>query len=133
MNKLKNCSECGKLYMEIGNGLCPDCLRKEQDMEQVVYSYVRDHNKCGIRQIVEETGVKERVVLRMLKAGRFISSGIEITYPCKGCGAPITTGQLCEKCNKDLLNQAKRLKAEKSVKKVDRSSTMYNTTRDGSR
>ena len=66
----------------------------------------------------------------MLKAGRFIASGLEITYPCQGCGAPITTGKLCSKCSKDILNQAERLKAEKTVKKVDRSHTMYNTTRN---
>ena len=36
MNKLKNCSECGRLYMEIGQGMCQDCFRKEQEMEQVV-------------------------------------------------------------------------------------------------
>ena len=70
MNKLKNCSECGRLYMEIGQGMCPDCFRKEQEMEQVVYSFVRDHDKCSIKEIVDGTGVKEKVVFRMLKAGR---------------------------------------------------------------
>ena len=88
MNKLKNCAECGRLYMEIGQGMCPDCFRKEQEMEQVVYSFVRDHDKCSIKEIVDGTGVKEKVVFRMLKAGRFIASGLEITYPCQGCGAP---------------------------------------------
>lgn len=130
MNKLKNCAECGRLYMEIGQGMCQDCFRKEQEMEQVVYAFVRDHDKCSIKEIVDGTGVKEKVVFRMLKAGRFIASGLEITYPCQGCGAPITTGKLCSKCSKDILNQAERLKAEKTVKKVDRSHTMYNTTRN---
>ena len=99
-------------------------------MEQVVYSFVRDHDKCSIKEIVDGTGVKEKVVFRMLKAGRFIASGLEISYPCQGCGAPITTGKLCAKCSKNIRNQAERLKAEKNMKKVDRSSTMYNTTRN---
>ena len=130
MNKLKNCSECGRLYMEIGQGMCQDCFLKEQEMEQVVYSFVRDHDKCSIKEIVDGTGVKEKVVFRMLKAGRFIASGLEISYPCQACGAPITTGKLCAKCSKDIRNQAERLKAEKNMKKVDRSTTMYNTTRN---
>ena len=130
MNKLKNCSECGRLYMEIGQGMCQDCFLKEQEMEQVVYSFVRDHDKCSIKEIVDGTGVKEKVVFRMLKAGRFIASGLEISYPCQACGAPITTGKLCAKCSKNIRNQAERLKAEKNMKKVDRSSTMYNTTRN---
>ena len=74
--------------------------------------------------------VKERVILRMLKQGRFIASGFEITYPCQGCGAPITTGKLCSKCSNDIINQAKRLEAAKAVKKVDKSSTMYNSSRN---
>lgn len=129
MNKLKNCSGCGRLYMEIGQGMCPDCCRKEQDDEQIVYSYVRDHDKCSIKQIVDDTGVKERVVLRMLKQGRFIASGIEISYPCQSCGAPITTGKLCSKCSKDIINQVEKLKVSKDMRKVDRSSTMYNSSR----
>ena len=130
MNKLKNCSECGKLYMEIGQGMCPDCIVREQEAEQIVYSFVRDHDKCSIKDIVEGTGVKEKVVFRMLKAGRFIASGLEISYPCQGCGAPITTGKLCSKCSKDIINQAARLQAEKSVKKVDKSHTMYNASKN---
>lgn len=130
MNKLKNCSGCGKVYMEIGQGMCPDCYRKEQEDEQTVYSYVRDHDRCSIKQIVDDTGVKERVILRMLKQGRFIASGFQINYPCQGCGTPITTGKLCSKCSNDIINQAKRLEAAKVVKKVDKSSTMYNAFRN---
>lgn len=130
MNKLKNCPECGKIYMEVGQGMCRDCYVKEEEQEQIVYSYVRDHDKCGIKEIVEETGVKERVVLRMLKAGRFVACGLEITYPCQGCGAPITTGKMCPKCSQDLINQADRLKAAKHVKKEDHSRTMYNVFRE---
>lgn len=129
MNKLKNCVGCGKLYMEVGQGMCPACYDKELEEEQVVYSYVRDHDKCGIQEIVKETGVKERTVLRMLKNGRFVAHGIEITYPCQGCGEPITTGKLCDKCSNDIINQANRLNASKNVKKTDRSSTMYNANK----
>lgn len=129
MGKIKNCSECGRLYMEIGQGVCPDCFAKEEEMEKVVYDYVRDHDKCGIKQIVDDTGVKERVILRMLKAGRFVSSGLEVTYPCRSCGAPITEGTMCPKCKNDLLNQAKQLQASKTVRKVDKSHTMYNVGR----
>ena len=130
MNKLKNCSECGKVYMEVGQGMCPDCVLKEQESEQVVYAFVRDHDKCSIKEIVDGTGVKEKVVFRMLKAGRFIASGLEISYPCQGCGAPITTGKLCSKCSKDIINQAERLRAGKTVKKVDKSHTMYNASKN---
>lgn len=129
MNKLKNCSGCGRLYMEVGQGMCSDCYRKEQEDEQVVYSYVRDHDKCSIKQIIDDTGVKERIILRMLKQGRFIATGVEITYPCQSCGEPITTGKLCPKCSKDLINQAEKLQAAKGMRKVDRSSTMYNSSR----
>ena len=130
MGTLKNCSECGKLYTEVGQGMCRDCYEKEQEQEQVVYDYVRDHDKCGIKEIVDDTGVKERVVLRMLKNGRFIAQGLEITYPSQSCGAPITTGKLCSKCSQDILNQAERIKATKSVKKSDHSSRMFNFDRD---
>ena len=134
MNKLKNCPECGKLYLEVGQKMCPACYDIELEQEQIVHTYVRDHDKCSITQIVEDTGVKEKVVLRMLKNGRFINSGgAVITYPCEKCGAEIYTGRFCEKCSQDLLDQAAKLEAKKSAaaaRRVDRSHTMYNAGKD---
>ncbi|MBE6099267.1 MAG: flagellar protein [Anaerovibrio sp.] len=129
MNKLKNCPECGKLYLEVGQGMCPACYDIELEQEQVVHTYIRDHDKCSIKQIVEDTGVKEKVVLRMIKSGRVVSDNV--AYPCENCGADIYLGRLCDKCNQELAKQVEKLAAEKKkIQNVDRSHTMYNAGRE---
>ncbi|MCR5176494.1 MAG: flagellar protein [Anaerovibrio sp.] len=130
MNKLRNCPDCGKLYLEVGQNVCPRCYDLELEQEQIVYSYVRDHDKCSVDEIVRETGVKEKVVLRMIRSGRFVNNG-NISYACESCGAEIFTGRFCEKCSQDLAKQASQLNTKKvQPTKVDRSHTMYNAGKE---
>ena len=101
--KLKNCPECGKLFADMGTRICRDCLDKEEEMMMKVSSFVRDHPHSTIKDIVDGVeGVKERLVRRMIKEGRFQQDGMDITYPCEKCGKPIHHGRFCPKCDGEL-------------------------------
>ena len=95
-------------------------------MENVVRNFVRDHNKATIQEIVQGTGVKERIVIRMIKAGRFIETGIKIKYPCEKCGHMISRGKLCEKCSNALVQQVAKATANANsrLERSDRSHTL---------
>ena len=98
--KMKNCSSCGKVFVSINNSrICADCREKE---EKEIIDYVRDHPKSQIPEIVEATGVQEPVIRRMIREGRFLSSNVELFYPCEKCGSPIQKGQYCDKCQKEM-------------------------------
>ena len=56
MASLKNCPSCGKLYLETGRKVCPACVEAEEEMENVVRNFVRDHKKATIHEIVQGTG-----------------------------------------------------------------------------
>ena len=113
--KMKNCSSCGKVFVSInGSRICVDCREKEERWEKAIVEYVRDHPKCQIGEIVEATGVQEPVVRRMIREGRFISSGVELFYPCEKCGSPIQKGQYCDKCQKDMRDELTAAIAKKS-------------------
>jgi transposase-like protein len=112
---LKNCIECGRLYVENPSGLCPECYDKEEKEEIIITEYMRKVGKASMQQIHEETGVNERTIMRMMKKGRFIGK-FDISYPCEICGAPITEGRLCLDCSKNILDQATG-EAEKDAKR----------------
>ena len=104
--KMKNCSSCGKVFVSINNSrICMDCREKEEQWEKSIVDYVRDHPKSKIGEIVEATGVQEPVIRRMIREGRFVSTGVELYYPCEKCGSPIQKGQYCEKCQKDMRDE----------------------------
>lgn len=116
--KLKNCPECGKLYIESTAGMCPDCARLEQINEKKIADYAREHPDSSIADIHEATGVKESTILRMIREGRFLSLA-SISYPCESCGAPIAKGRVCEKCRKNFLLQLKKInEQDKQAKKT---------------
>ena len=103
---LANCKECGKLYMQTAAGLCPDCYRAEEECEEKVAKYLRDHSKASISEVHEATQVPEKTILKMIKKGR-ITGDIQISYPCETCGKPITEGRVCQECGKRVLDQVK--------------------------
>lgn len=101
---LKNCPECGKLYIENATGMCADCYKKVEQDEMKVVEYLRERRKASLRQIHEDTGVKESLIMRMLKRGR-ITSEFVVSYPCETCGKLITKGRLCDACSSSIMEQ----------------------------
>ena len=81
--KLKNCSNCGRVFVDTGLGICRDCHEKEEEQMQEVSSYVRDHPHSRVKEIYEALGVKKRLVMRMIREGRFVMDGMAIEYPCE--------------------------------------------------
>ena len=113
--KMKNCPSCGRLFVPLTGAqkLCPDCMDKLHEKEHEVIEYVRDHPKVKIGELMEATGASENMIKRMICEGRFIQTGVKMTYPCEKCGAPIVQGKLCPKCaealKKDLAGAAKKI------------------------
>lgn len=121
--KIKNCPSCGRLYQDFGKHLCPDCLRKQEEKEREVVDYVRDNPDSKIPEICEATGAKESMIKRLIREGRFIQVGVQLSYPCEKCGAPIITGKFCPKCmeemQKELQSQTKKMMASVPPQRSD--------------
>ena len=113
--KMKNCSSCGKVFISINNArICVDCREKEEQWEKQIVEYVRDHPKSQIPEIVEATGVQEPVIRRMIREGRFVSSDVDLNFPCERCGTPIQKGQYCDKCQKEMRDELTAAAAAKT-------------------
>ena len=102
--KLKNCPECGKLFMDMGVRICRDCMDKEEEMMLKISSFVRDH---------PHSTIKEMLIRRMIKEGRFVQDGMDVSYPCEKCGKMINNGRFCPKCDEELKKEV--VKAQKKA------------------
>lgn len=106
---LKNCPECGKLYLENPSGLCPACYAEEEVYEHKIGDFLREFGRASVEQIHEATGVKEKIILRMLKSGRLFAEGQNlISYPCDMCRELIFEGRLCAKCSSNFAKQVRK-------------------------
>jgi len=105
--KLTYCVECGTLCVENPTGLCPNCIREEEAAEDRVSEFLKEHKRASLDDIHNATGVKHKVILRMIKRGRIMTDAI-ITYPCETCGQPISAGRVCDDCNKNIISQLKK-------------------------
>ena len=126
---LKNCSDCGKIYVENVSGLCPDCLEKEEEQERLIIDFLRKKDKASVEEIHKETGVKERTILRMMKKGRFLSYG-DIAYKCESCDNLITEGRVCDEWVRYSLKQVKEVNEKRRKDEEHRRTGERMYTRD---
>lgn len=125
MAQIKNCVQCGRLFMYNGaRKICPDCVAQEQEYERIVADFVRDNHQANVKQIVDGTGVNEKIIMRMIREGRFVASEYPISYPCESCGKMITHAKYCRDCSKNFMDQMAKMEAARSAIKTDRSHSM---------
>ncbi len=113
MAELTNCESCGKLFVQVTTPICPSC-RKELDQKfDVVWKFIRkrENREATVTEIHHATDVEERLIFQWIKEGRLhVKDFKNLNYPCEMCGAPTTTGSVCESCHnkvtKDLAEAA---------------------------
>jgi len=120
--ELKNCPECGKLFVYVHRNLCPDCLKKDEENFEQVREYLNNNPKATIEEVSKGTDVPVKKILGYLKEGRLIlqSNNVNITLNCEICGEPILTGRICAKCTsrfkKALINAKKTMFLDEEMK-----------------
>ncbi len=124
---IMNCPQCGKLFVESPAGLCPECYAEQQQDEVKVADYLREVGKSSVPEIHRATGVKEKVIIRMIKQGRILTD-FNVSYPCEVCGKMIDEGRLCLECSQHIVKQIKPKDWEKEEHPTRTGERMY--TRD---
>ncbi|MBR1552725.1 MAG: flagellar protein [Schwartzia sp.] len=96
---LKNCPECGKVFLENGGGYCPACMKQREAQKTEIISFLRDHPASSVDEICETLGVKKSLVIYMLQPGRLDGIDAHVEYPCAACGTMIVSGRYCRPCS----------------------------------
>jgi RecJ-like exonuclease len=69
--KLKNCKNCGKVFIEKNSELCDKC-HQEQEMKYIrVKDYLWDNDQATIDDIHQATGISKNVIRKFVREGRF--------------------------------------------------------------
>jgi len=100
---LRNCPECGKVFVYMNVNMCPDC-KKEEDKEFIrVKEFLYKNPKIGIYELSEATEVDEGKIIRWVREGRIEGKSFPgIVVPCDRCGKAIPEGRYCQTCSNEL-------------------------------
>ncbi|MCL5047136.1 MAG: MerR family transcriptional regulator [Actinobacteria bacterium] len=103
MMEIRNCPVCGSLFVFGGRNFCPACMEKEEKDFQALRKFLDENPSATMEEISEATGVEVRKILQFLKEGRLVykAPGPPV-IACESCGAPISTGRLCDRCTAEI-------------------------------
>jgi len=103
---VRNCKSCGKLFNYIaGPPICPACKEASEAKFQEVKQYIRDHKGVGITEVAEACDVDPAQIRLWLREDRLeVTEDSAIMLNCEGCGAPIRSGRMCDKCKANMAN-----------------------------
>jgi len=105
--QVKQCEFCRVPFQSVGGRVCNDCLKKLDEDFILVREYLYEHDRAGIEEVCEATGVSRKNIMYLLKEERLIvgdddgNSGSILT--CESCRKPISTGRMCAGCKKEVL------------------------------
>lgn len=100
---LRNCPVCGKLFVYVTKNMCPDCIKKEEELFDKVRDYLYENPNSSLEEVNKATGVDVRKILEFLKEGRLIlKQGNPYLLSCEICGKAILTGRYCEQCASEM-------------------------------
>lgn len=102
---IKNCENCGKVFADPIRDICRDCYYAEEEAYQKVYRFLtqKKNREATISEVVEATGVEEKLIIKFLKQNRIRASQFpKLSYPCENCGVPIVEGKYCLDCTMQL-------------------------------
>ncbi len=133
MPELSNCPNCDKLFVKNAlRDVCDDCFKEEEKQFETVYTFIRkrENRTATMVQVVEGTGVSEKLIIKFIKKGRLqLSKFPGLTYPCEKCATPIREGKLCTSCQTKLRSQIDSLKKEQErleeIEKRERTVTYF--------
>jgi RNA polymerase subunit RPABC4/transcription elongation factor Spt4/ribosomal protein L32 len=100
--KFKSCELCGRpLPASCPDTLCPNC--KDTELFHDVKDYVRA-NRVNEYEVAEHFGLSLKKVKSWIREGRLeyveTPANTLASVRCKNCGAMISFGMLCPKCQK---------------------------------
>ena len=97
---------------------------------QAIKELLYKNPNLTIKEVVDETGVDEKVILYLLKEGRLEMKAASGVLVCESCGAPIQSGRLCKKCSSQLSSALESVKNRPARQEPERPARSDNKKQD---
>lgn len=108
---LANCQECGGLYQQVREKICPSCKKIREKEVNKVKKFLRKNPGASIVEVSEGTEIEEERILDFIRDGdiKLIEAPLEIDLKCEVCGKTIPNGRKCPTCQEKFVSQFKQV------------------------
>jgi hypothetical protein len=115
--EIKNCKQCGKIYLYNGSSLCKDCMDEMEQYFAKIRDYLYRYPDSDVDTIANETGIDTKLILQLIRDGR-LQFGGRSRLTCRACGDTIETGYYCVKCQQEISKKLKITTGENTPKEA---------------
>ena len=86
MMKPANCKLCGKVFLKSIGEICPDCIKKEQDLIRDINDYCFGKTTVTLAELAQEFGESITKLEKQLLDRKLVQVMDKLELICKGCG-----------------------------------------------
>lgn len=102
MMKPANCKVCGKVFLKSTLEVCPDCIRKEQELIKDINDYCFGRDSVTLAELSKEFGESIVKLEKFLIDRKLVQVMDKLDLVCKACGTHfklVSEGRLyCKVC-----------------------------------
>lgn len=110
--KPSNCKICGRLFIKTSGDICPECIKKEQELLQNINEYAQFKDVMTLEELAQEFDVTVAKLEKFLLDRKLVQIMDKLEITCKKCGQKFrieTLGTLyCKKCRPLIENELGR-------------------------
>lgn len=86
MMKPANCKICGRVFLKSIGEICPDCIKKEQDLIRDINDYCFGKTTVTLAELSQEFGESTTKLEKHLLDRKLVQVMDKLDLICKGCG-----------------------------------------------
>lgn len=102
MIKPANCKTCGKVFLKSTMDVCPDCIRKEQELLKGINDYCFTRASVSLAELAKEFDESVAKLEKYLLERKLVQVMDKLDLICRGCGVHykiLNEGRLyCKSC-----------------------------------
>ncbi|MFZ7101358.1 MAG: TIGR03826 family flagellar region protein [Peptococcaceae bacterium] len=100
---LRNCPQCGRVFVYLHSNLCPACKKNEEEEFVKVKNHLKKNPHISIFELSEATEVDESKIVKWVREGRLEGENhTGLTVSCERCGKMMPKGRYCQQCSNEL-------------------------------